>query len=57
MLCPEHRIMERVSLEKMISRRKWKQSVVFTYFKSENLWAVCLGWGGGGRNFSWRVVI
>lgn len=55
MLCPEHRIMERVSLEKMISRLKWKQSVVFTYFKSENLWAVCLGWGG--RNFSWRVVI
>lgn len=46
MLCPEHRIMERVSLEKMISRLKWKQSVVFTYFKSENLSAVC--WGGGG---------
>lgn len=52
MLCRDYKIMDRVSLEnvKMYLAYSGKQNytVVFTDFKREHLWAVCLCAGGGG---------
>lgn len=53
MLCRDYKIMDRVSLENVKMYLAWsgKQNytVVFTDFKREHLWEVCLcAWGGGG---------